>query len=301
MRHIRVTTVTPSIYGCGMAKGSVQRKGTVWSFVVDLGPDPATGRRRQARRSGFATKKVAEAALRSLATASDTGMAVRSQSHHRVWIPHRVAVAADDRWHRRPFGTVTSCYVVRCPTPSASASSAAAQPLQLVPSSLRELSSEPGHPKRSKASSRHWRGSGYRWRSSFSATTGMRRGEVLGLRWEDVDFTGRALSIVQTLKTVRGDKHIGPPKTGKSRRRVSIDGVTLDALKAHRKWQRVVRIAAADVWSNEGDLDFTDELGEPATRIGYRSRSTESFAAQSSRESVCTIMRHSYATLAPAV
>jgi hypothetical protein len=59
-----------------MAKGSVQRRGTVWSFVVDLGPDPATGRRRQARRSGFATKKAAETALRSLATVSDAGAAV---------------------------------------------------------------------------------------------------------------------------------------------------------------------------------------------------------------------------------
>ncbi len=59
-----------------MANGPVQRKGRVWSFVVDLGPDPATGRRRQARRSGFATKKAAEAALRDLETAADAGTAV---------------------------------------------------------------------------------------------------------------------------------------------------------------------------------------------------------------------------------
>lgn len=75
MSHPGHNSVTPAIYGCGMAKASVQRKGTVWSFVVDLGPDPATGRRRQARRSGFTTKKSAEAALRSLATTSDAGTA----------------------------------------------------------------------------------------------------------------------------------------------------------------------------------------------------------------------------------
>jgi integrase len=62
----------------------------------------------------------------------------------------------------------------------------------------------------------------------------MRRGEVLGLRWEDVDLDGRALSIVQTLTTVSNHLHIGPPKTGKSRRRVSLDTVTFDALRAHR-------------------------------------------------------------------
>jgi hypothetical protein len=59
-----------------VANGPVKRRGKVWSFVVELGPDPATGRRRQARRSGFATKKAAEAALRDLATAADAGTAV---------------------------------------------------------------------------------------------------------------------------------------------------------------------------------------------------------------------------------
>ena len=42
------------------------------------------------------------------------------------------------------------------------------------------------------------------------ATTGMRRGEALGLRWEDVDFAGRALSIVQTL-TNRARRHAHRP------------------------------------------------------------------------------------------
>ena len=107
---------------------------------------------------------------------------------------------------------------------------------------------------------------------------------MLGLRWEDVDFAGRAVSIVQTLTTVSGDMHTGPPKTGKSPRRVAIDGVTLHALKAHRKSQRVERIAAADVWSNDGDLVFTDEFGGPV----HPNRSTGSFAARGCPASACT-------------
>ena len=94
-------------------------------------------------------------------------------------------------------------------------------------------------------------------------TTGMRRGEVLGLRWEDVDLDARALSIVQTLTTVSNRIHIGPPTTGKSRRRVSLDAVTFDALKTHRTRQLEERLAAGDLWSNDGDLVFTDELGGP--------------------------------------
>lgn len=63
----------------------------------------------------------------------------------------------------------------------------------------------------------------------------MRCGEVLGLWLEDVDLDARALSIVQTLTTVSNRIHIGPPKTGKSRRRVSLDAVAFDALKAPRR------------------------------------------------------------------
>jgi hypothetical protein len=76
------------------------------------------------------------------------------------------------------------------------------------------------------------------------------------------------------LTTVRGDRHIGPPKTGKSRRRVSIDAVTLDALKAHRKRQRVERIAGTfgrtkAIWSSP-----TSSVSR-FTRIDCLSPSTE--------------------------
>ena len=170
---------------------------------------------------------------------------------------------AGDRWRRRRFVTVTSFCVVHWQTPSGSAWSAATRPLQLWPLPHREPSSGLWSSEEIQRFFVALAGERLSMAFVMLATTGMRRGEVLGLRWEDVDFAGRALSIVQTLTTVRGERHIGPPKTGKSRRRVSIDAVTLDALKAHRKRQRVERIAAADVWSNEGDLVFTDELGEP--------------------------------------
>ena len=45
-------------------RGSVTKRGATWSFVADRGIDPATGRRRQQRRSGFRTRKAAEDALR---------------------------------------------------------------------------------------------------------------------------------------------------------------------------------------------------------------------------------------------
>ena len=56
-----------------MASGSVRRKDGAWSFRVDIGPDPGTGRRRQVLRQGFATKKAAEAALQDVLHAAGRG------------------------------------------------------------------------------------------------------------------------------------------------------------------------------------------------------------------------------------
>lgn len=61
-----------------MPKITKNSRGT-WGFVVDLGTDPATGKRRQARRSGFRTKKEAEEELRRLQNEADKGVVVKKQ------------------------------------------------------------------------------------------------------------------------------------------------------------------------------------------------------------------------------
>jgi len=331
-----------------MAKGSVVRKGTVWSFVVDLGPDPASGRRRQARRSGFATKKEAEAALRSLATAADSGTAVgrnrvtvsnylaewletiRPRIRETTWVSYEMAANRISRQVGAvPLQALTplqieSLYATLLASGGAGGRSLAPKTVRNCHIVLRRaladaerlglVSRNPAAAARAVAAPRveqqTWSSAeiqsffealaGERLSMAFVllATTGMRRGEVLGLRWEDVDFDGRALSIVQTLTTVRGEMHIGPPKTGKSRRRVSIDNITFDALKAHRKAQREERIAAADVWTNNGDLVFTDELSGPV----HPNRFSQSFDRIVSAAELPRIrlhdLRHSYAALA---
>src|SRR5919106_6348152 len=56
-----------------MARGSVMKRGSTWSVVLDVGPDPATGKRRQKWKGGFRTRKAAEAALRELVAGVDAG------------------------------------------------------------------------------------------------------------------------------------------------------------------------------------------------------------------------------------
>ncbi len=66
------------------------------------------------------------------------------------------------------------------------------------------------------------------------ATTGLRRGELLGLPWRNVDLEAGRLAITQTLLSVGYKLSFSTPKTAKGQRSVALDGVTVAALRAHR-------------------------------------------------------------------
>jgi integrase len=67
------------------------------------------------------------------------------------------------------------------------------------------------------------------------ATTGARRGEVLGLRWSDINLETGPAAIQQTVITVRDQPAIGEPKTSRGRRTIDLGAVTVAALREHRK------------------------------------------------------------------
>src|SRR5712692_11200177 len=79
---------------------------------------------------------------------------------------------------------------------------------------------------------------------------GLRRGELLGLRWEDVDLDRATLEVVQTLQRVGGALRFVPPKTEDSRRTVPLPPVCVEALREHRKRQFAER---AEAWSDWED------------------------------------------------
>jgi integrase len=68
-----------------------------------------------------------------------------------------------------------------------------------------------------------------------AATTGMRRGEVLGLRWMDVDFDVARLAVRQTILCVRYEIVVGSPKTARGNRSIAIDRTTVEALRRLRR------------------------------------------------------------------
>jgi integrase len=93
------------------------------------------------------------------------------------------------------------------------------------------------------------------------AATGLRRGEVLGLRWSDVDFDLGRIEVANTLTAVGEEIVTGPPKTALSRRNVYLDKRTLAALRDHRRHQREWCVAAGPAWDSDHDWVITDELG----------------------------------------
>jgi integrase len=84
------------------------------------------------------------------------------------------------------------------------------------------------------------------------ATTGMRRGEAIGLRWKDVDLDKGRLRIVQTITQTRSKVTIGEPKTSSGRRSIALDNATIDVLRDHRKAMLEERLLVGPDFSDEG-------------------------------------------------
>lgn len=93
-------------------------------------------------------------------------------------------------------------------------------------------------------------------------TLGLRRGELLGLRWDDIDFAGGLLAVRQTLQRADGSLRFVDPKTDRSRRVVPVPEPTLAALRRHRRAQAAEQLAAGKRWRNLG-LVFPSTIGTP--------------------------------------
>jgi integrase len=92
--------------------------------------------------------------------------------------------------------------------------------------------------------------------------TGCRQGELLGLRWEDVDLEAGRMRVQHTLARVDGRLVLLEPKTDRSRRTVHLPEIVVDALRAHRTRQKMERLVAGPRWVDSGHI-FTTTIGTP--------------------------------------
>ena len=96
----------------------------------------------------------------------------------------------------------------------------------------------------------------------LALTSGMRLGELLGLRWRDVDLEAGTLQVRQILVRMPSELRFGEPKTKRSRRRIALSAGARDALRHYRTRQAAERLRLGPVWEDH-DLVFANEIGKP--------------------------------------
>ncbi len=100
---------------------------------------------------------------------------------------------------------------------------------------------------------------------AMAVHTGMRQGELLGLRWKAVDLERTVITVRTTLQRDRGGGFsFREPKTSRSRRSIPVGGAGVDVLRRVRARQLRERLAAGRAWK-DADLVFASATGAPLT------------------------------------
>jgi integrase len=116
--------------------------------------------------------------------------------------------------------------------------------------------------------------------------TGMRRGELVGLRWQDVDWENAVLHVRQSITVLSHGLVTQSPKSGRHRK-ISVPGVVLDLLRQHRSRQNERRLKMGEFWHDSG-LVFTVGHGGPIRPDNLKRNITASSRVQASQPSVST-------------
>ena len=129
----------------------------------------------------------------------------------------------------------------------------------------------------------------------LAVTTGLRRGELLALRWKDINLEDGRLTVNQSLEQTKTGLRLKTPKTERSRRQVPMPGIAVDILKDHKRQQNEERLRLGPVYQNN-DLVFPRPDGSLMAPDSF----STNFAAFIRRSGLKHIrfhdLRHSHAT-----
>jgi len=133
--------------------------------------------------------------------------------------------------------------------------------------------------------------------------TGARLGELLGLKWSDIDEGARTLTIRRTLTEQRGSRMVdgqrteptfGPPKTAKSIRTLTFGTTLAASLERHRAVQELQRATSPEDWV-EHDCVFTSRFGTPVWPSNFTAKFRRFLRDNGLRHQNVHALRHAFA------
>ena len=130
----------------------------------------------------------------------------------------------------------------------------------------------------------------------LAVTAGLRVGELLGLKWEDVDLDAGALRVRRTRSRAKTGPTFTAPKNGKGRQ-LRLTRRAVEALKSHKAAQNTERLKAGSLWVGDNFV-FCTHAGRP---LDFRNLATASFKPLLKKAGLPDIrfhdLRHTCATL----
>ena len=134
----------------------------------------------------------------------------------------------------------------------------------------------------------------------FDLLSGLRRAELLGLRWRDVDLDTGVVHIVQTSNYVSGaGVYTSTPKTEDSDRYLKVSKTAVRILLEYKAWQDDMRTKVGDAWEGtpEDDRIFTNEVGRPLFPTSITQWMGKFIKRTGLPSSSVHSLRHTYASL----
>lgn len=289
-------------------KGYIRKRGNKYSFTVDIGKDPRTGKRKQKTVSGFRTKKEAQAALAELVNDVEKGnytetvkkkfkeftldyivntyqYRVKKTSYetaYNVILTHIIPWFGDVDLNDIDQFLVHEFYQEKMK--EGYSSSYIQRMHEMVRLILRvaykweilhkDIASLLEPPRLKKKEMKVWTVDQVNTFLKFTknitryypvfflaAYTGMRKGEILGLTWDDINFEEKTISVNKTLAYAGKEYILQSPKTRNSYRTIYIDDDIIRVLKRQKIKQNLERLKNGGVYK-EHNMVFAQETGE---------------------------------------